>query len=180
MNATAERMGEQVKFTKELAKECFPNIQYYFKWDNRMTSSAGRIIWHQTWVEIKLSTKIFFQATKDLGIDAACEEIHETILHEIGHAVVGHPGHGTDWSDAVEKMGGHPQLFHNLTAGKDLIPDDLRERFFLGAKIEFKTKTGTVVGTVIKHNVKNMRVRTPSNTQWNIPWAIVGNRAKRV
>jgi len=44
--------------------------------------------------------------------------IHELILHEIAHALVG-PNHGHDnvWSDKAMEIGGHPELFHALNQG---------------------------------------------------------------
>ena len=177
----SERMKEQVEFTKELAEETAgPLPKYYFKWDKRLTRSAGRIIWYQGWTMIKLSPKIFFQAASDLGIDKACEEIHQTLLHEIGHLIIGHAGHGEDWADAVRKCGGEPTQYHNLRWGKQLIPTNLRSEFPYGTRIQFVMKNRTYTGTVIKHNPKNMKVYLSGSQYANIPWTIVEREVTRI
>lgn len=179
------RINEQVKFTKELAEEVRHLPVHSFKWDGRMTSAAGRIVWRNGQTTIKLSSKIFLKAVEDRGIDATCDEIHETLLHEYGHLVVGHPEHGSDWKLVVEEFGGNAEVYHDLATGMGLVPDELRSKFYKGARVSFTVKGETFVGTVVKHNTTNARVKvllpqTKAGGQWNIPWAIADRTLKVV
>lgn len=170
----AERMKEQVDFTRELAEETAgPLPKYVFKWSKRLSRSAGRIIWHAGWTEIKLSSKIFFKAVEDLGIDKACEEIHQTFLHELGHLIVDHPGHGYDWEEAVRSMGGTPTRYHSLKSGVGMIDSEVREQFTWGTQVQFACKGRSYTGKVVKHNPKNMKVRCDGVGYFNIPWRLV-------
>ena len=184
----SERMQEAKNFAVECAREAYPDLpKFYFKWDNRLTCSVGRIIWHggydnpKGWVEIKLSPKILFATAKQMGIEKACEEIHQTMLHELGHLIAGHPGHGNDWIQIVEKMGGNPEQFHHMPAGNKLAPQALRNQFPVGSTVCFVHKGQKVVGRVERHNPKNIKIRPLNSRQWwNMPWSIAAGRLAKV
>jgi len=178
----AEKMQEAKNDAVELAKEAFPELpKFYFSWSNRMTSSAGRIAWYTDRVEIKLASKIFFATAKRDGIKASCEEIMQTMIHELGHLVVGHPGHGNDWAEMIEKMGGDPEQFHHMPAGNKLAPQALRNQFPVGSTVCFVHKGQKVVGRVERHNPKNIKIRPLNSRQWwNMPWSIAAGRLAKV
>jgi hypothetical protein len=178
MSEIADRLQEQKDFTLELAKEAFPDMpKFYFRWSKRMTRAAGNITWHSHYTEIKLSVKIFWKKAQDDGIDAACEELHETFLHEIGHLMTGEPGHGSTWREFVSAMGGHPTQYHDMKTGVELVADTgTRRQFYIGAQVAFEYKGRTIAGRIIKHNPKNIRIAAQDGTQWNMPWSIANDK----
>ena len=97
---------------EELRDRC-PNLRYKVEYSNKMYRVLGRCT-SRTSGDIKYTTLTFsipfFNDCKRNGRE---EEIRDTVLHEIGHAIVYYAfgaGHGHDevWKSVMKHLGGRP------------------------------------------------------------------------
>ena len=91
------------------------------------------------------------------------EQVTDTILHEIAHALAGAAaGHGPAWRKAALSIGATPRASKAVDPAKD---EAVRNALRLGAPVGFQTGNGALLrGIVIKRNRKTARVRCGDRT----------------
>lgn len=85
---------------------------WVFSWD-RASRRAGACFYHTK--RISLSRVLF-------SIEANLSEAHDTVLHEIAHALAGRgAGHGLKWRLMAEKVGARPERCHSLQSPEAVV-----------------------------------------------------------
>lgn len=184
----AEEIAEWIKLAYEVAEETLGKIPpHTFSWSNHMTSCAGMVQWRQYNANqaavqpapaLKLSRKIFSAAVENLGLENACQKVYEVMIHELAHLYAGpegrDKGHSYGWEENMEKLGLNPRehRYHDMAWGKQLVPEDLRNRYRLGRKFRFLGRDNRWHRVlVVKHNVKNCKAKDlETGLYWNLPW----------
>ena len=84
------------------------------------------------------------------------EQVTDTILHEIAHALAGTAaGHGPAWRKAALSIGATPRASKAVDPGKD---EAIRNSLRPGTTINFRSGSSMLAGTVVKLNRKTARV----------------------
>lgn len=86
------------------------------RWSFRFDNGKKRAgLCNYTAREISVSRYIAAKASDD--------DIHQTLLHEVAHAMAGHAaGHGSTWKRVAESIGCDPSRTHSLETPEDLAP----------------------------------------------------------
>lgn len=170
----ATAINATVKETKQFARERLSGFYKPFtlKWSKRLTSSAGNASRRVPFV-IKLSVPIFDQAVEDLGIERTCEEVRNTLLHEIAH-IVSNDGHGYNWQCAMQHLGLDPKehRYHKLTAGLALNQAALK--WCIGQEVDFEHNGVLESGRIIRLNQKRASVQVYGyQRHWLVPYRLL-------
>ena len=84
------------------------------------------------------------------------EQVTDTILHEIAHALAGTAaGHGPAWRKAALSIGATPRASKAVDPAKD---EAIRNSIRPGTTISFRSGSSVLSGTVVKLNRKTARV----------------------
>ncbi len=85
------------------------------------------------------------------------EQVTDTILHEIAHALAGAAaGHGPSWCNVAKRIGATPRA---TEAGDPMHDQEVKNGFNPGAKVSFRSGSRSyLTGVVVKLNRKTARV----------------------
>ena len=85
------------------------------------------------------------------------EQVTDTILHEIAHALAGTAaGHGPVWRNTAKRIGATPRASKTSDPAHD---QAVKNRLYPGATVTFRSRGGSSrTGTVVKLNRKTARV----------------------
>ena len=100
----------------------------------------------------------------------APDDVTDTILHEIAHALAGPAaGHGPTWKAVARRLGARPASRAHETDAARRTRQAAREGFRVGDAVEFTGLGEVREGVIERMNPKRARVRT-GDTVWFVPY----------
>lgn len=100
----------------------------------------------------------------------APEDVTDTILHEIAHAVAGpDAAHGPAWKAIARRLGARPASRAHESDEARRTRDAAREGFRAGDTVEFIGRGEVRTGVIERMNPKRARVRS-GDTVWLVPY----------
>ncbi|MCY3564923.1 MAG: SprT-like domain-containing protein [Gammaproteobacteria bacterium] len=105
--------------------------------------------------------------------NGARDQVTDTILHEIAHALAGpRAGHGSDWKTVARQLGATPKSCAPETEQTRDNREIAKAKFKNGDPVSFKIRGETRLGVVERMNPKRAKVRC-LDTTWSVPYAIL-------
>ena len=103
-------------------------------------------------------------------VDGTPDQIADTILHEIAHALAGpKAGHGPTWKAIARRLGATPKSCAPENERDRVKREAAREKFRKGDAVGFENKGQTRVGIIEKMNPKRAKVRC-LGAVWSVPY----------
>lgn len=104
------------------------------------------------------------------AVNGARDQVTDTILHEIAHALAGpRAGHGSDWKTVARQLGATPKSCAPETEQTRNQREIAKAKFKTGDSVSFKIRGETRSGIVERMNPKRAKVRCLGNT-WSVPY----------
>lgn len=106
------------------------------------------------------------------------DDVTDTILHEIAHALAGHKvGHGPEWKAIAVRIGARPVRCYSTldTEERKRQFEITKEMFQAGDKVQFEAHRQLHAGVIVRMNPKRAKVRSTGG-EWLVPY----NCLKRV
>lgn len=102
--------------------------------------------------------------------EGAPDDVSDTILHEIAHALAGPAaGHGPAWKSVARRLGARPASRAHETDAARRTREAAREEFQAGDSVEFTGRGEVRMGVIERMNPKRARVRS-GDTVWFVPY----------
>lgn len=105
------------------------------------------------------------------AVEGSLDQITDTIMHEIAHALVGPgAGHGPAWKKVARRLGATPKSCAPENEQDRIRRQAAKEKFRKGDAVSFENKGQTRIGVIEKMNPKRAKVRY-LGTAWSVPYA---------
>lgn len=105
------------------------------------------------------------------AVDGTPDQVSDTILHEIAHALAGSgAGHGPAWKAVARRLGATPKSCAPENEQDRIRRQAAKEKFRKGDAVSFENKGQTRIGVIEKMNPKRAKVRC-LGTAWSVPYA---------
>ncbi|MXX07831.1 MAG: SprT family zinc-dependent metalloprotease [Gammaproteobacteria bacterium] len=102
--------------------------------------------------------------------NGARDQVTDTILHEIAHALAGpRAGHGSDWKTVARQLGATPKSCAPETEQTRNNREIAKAKFKTGDSVSFNIRGETRSGVVERMNPKRAKVRC-IDTTWSMPY----------
>ena len=104
-------------------------------------------------------------------LDGTPEQVTDTILHEIAHALVGPgAGHGPAWKAVARRLGATPKSCAPESERARRKREAARAKFRTGDTVSFESRGEIRTGVIERMNPKRAKVRCPGAV-WSVPYA---------
>jgi len=103
-------------------------------------------------------------------VHASSEQLTDTILHEIAHALAGPAAkHGPAWKAIARRLGATPKSCAPESDEVRLRREAARANFRVGDAVRFVARGQLRTGTIVRMNPKRARVQCVDGT-WSVPY----------
>lgn len=108
------------------------------------------------------------------SVSGSREQVTDTILHEIAHALAGpEAGHGPAWKAIARRIGATPKSRVPESGDGRRHWEDAREKFRRGDTVSFITRGECRTGAIVRMNPKRARIKCTDGV-WLVPYARLG------
>lgn len=100
------------------------------------------------------------------------DDVTDTILHEIAHALAGHGvAHGPEWKAIAVRIGARPVRCYSTldTEEKKRQFEITKKMFQAGDKVQFEAHRQLHAGVIVRMNPKRAKVRSTGG-EWSVPY----------
>lgn len=105
------------------------------------------------------------------AVDGMPDQVADTILHEIAHALAGaSAGHGPAWKAVARQLGATPKSCAPENGQDRIKLEAAKAKFRKGDAVSFESKGRIRVGVIERINPKRAKVRC-LNAVWSVPYA---------
>ena len=105
------------------------------------------------------------------AVNGAPEQVTDTILHEIAHALAGpDAGHGPAWKAVAKRLGATPKSCAPESDESRNAREAARAMFQAGDAVAFTARGDIRTGTIVRMNPKRAKVQCGDVT-WSVPYA---------
>ena len=105
------------------------------------------------------------------AVDGAPNQVTDTILHEIAHALAGPgTGHGSAWKAVARRLGATPKSCAPETEQARSKREAARAKFRTGDAVSFESRGKIRTGVIEQMNPKRAKVRC-TGAVWSVPYA---------
>lgn len=116
--------------------------------------------------------------SRNHAVNGTPNQVADTILHEIAHALAGSgAGHGPAWKAVALRLGATPKSCAPENEQDLIRRQAAKEKFRKGDAVSFESKGQTRIGVIEKMNPKRAKVRC-LGTAWSVPYAKLELREK--
>ncbi len=134
------------------------------KWSLRFSSARKRL------GECRSEQRLILISRAHAATDSA-EQITDTILHEIAHALAGPGvGHGPAWKRIARQIGATPKSSAPQSAEARRRSDAAKAGFRAGDSASFFARGRTRTGVIVRMNPKRAKLRC-GDVVWSVPYA---------
>lgn len=105
------------------------------------------------------------------ALNGSPEQVTDTILHEIAHALAGpDAGHGPAWKAVARKLGATPRSCLPESDSTKRQREAARRKFRTGDSVSFTARGELRTGKIVRMNPKRAKVRC-GDAVWSVPYA---------
>jgi len=136
-------------------------------WGLRFTSARTKL------GECRPGRKLI-QLSRMHAVNGPAEQVTDTILHEIAHALAGPgAGHGPAWKVIAKRLGATPKSCARESDEARRRRMAIRANFRVGDRVSFVARNEPHTGVIIRMNPKRAKVKC-GNGEWSVPYAKLG------
>ncbi len=126
------------------------------------------------------SFQMMIQISLRHAVSDSLDDVTDTILHEIAHALAGPAArHGPEWKAIAARLGATPKACAPESDEVRRRRKTARKKFQIGDKVTFAARGMCRKGTIRRLNPKRAKVICSDSSEWLVPYAKLGSAGNR-